>query len=281
MKIKLTLLICIAALNFVFGQQKDTLLYDWVPAAAVGLNINQIALSNWTSGGDNAISWTLSGNLGIKEITKEWGFTNNLSLAYGRTKLGGSDFRTNDNTLYFESVLFKKINWAMDPFVSLTVRTALTRGYDYKATPPSPSADFFDPGYLTQSTGFVYNRVTGFTTRLGIALQEVFTNKFDTLYNTDPKTGEVKKVIVDTGIESVTTAEYSFAENLLYKGNLRLFTRFKSLDVWDVRWENTVVAKINKFLNVNLTYLFLYEKAQSVTAQMKESFQLGFVFAIL
>lgn len=281
MKIKLTLLICIAALNFVLCQQKDTLLYDWVPEAAIGLNINQIALSNWTSGGDNAISWTLSGNVGLKNITTEWGFINNLSLAYGRTKLGGSDFRTNDNTFYFESLLFKKINWAVDPFFSVSARTALTRGYDYKVTPPSPSADFWDPGYLTQSMGFVYNRVTGFTTRLGVALQEVFTNNFDTLYNSDPKTGEVKKIIVDSGIESVSTAEYSFAENLLYKGNLRLFTRFKSLDVWDVRWENAIVAKINDFLNVNVTYLFLYEKAQSPTAQMKESLQLGFLFRLL
>jgi hypothetical protein len=281
MKTNFTLLICIITLNVVFCQQKDTLLYDWVPEAAIGLNVNQIALSNWTAGGDNAISWTLSGNIGLKDITKEWGFVNNLSLAYGRTKSGGGDFRTNDNTLYFESLLFKKINWAVDPFLSVSVRTGLTRGYDYRVNPPSPSADFFDPGYLTQSTGFVYNRITGFTTRLGIALQEVFTNKFDTLYNKDPETGAIKKVIVDTGLESVTTAEYSFAENLLYKGNLRLFTRFKSLDVWDVRWENEIVAKINRFLNVSVSYLFLYEKAQSPTDQMKESLQLGFVVRII
>jgi hypothetical protein len=281
MKLNLTFLICITALNIALSQQKDTLLYGWVPEAAIGMNINQIALSNWTAGGDNAISWTLIGNIGLKNITREWGFINNLSLAYGRTKLGGSDFRTNDNTFYFESVLFKKITWAVDPFFSVSARTALTRGYNYKVTPPSPSADFWDPGYLTQSTGFVYNRLTGFTTRLGIALQEVFTNKFDTLYNKDTETGEIKKVLVDTGLESVTTAEFSFAENLLYKGNLRMFTRFKSLDVWDVRWENVIVAKINNFLNVNVTYLFLYEKAQSPTAQMKESLQLGFVFRIL
>jgi hypothetical protein len=281
MKIKYTLLIFIITLNIVPAQTKDTLLYDWVPEAAVGLNINQIALSNWTSGGDNAISWTLSGVMGLKNITKEWGFTNNLSLAYGRTKLGGSDFRTNDNTLYFESVLFKKINWAVDPFLSISVRTALTRGYDYKSTPPVPTADFFDPGYITQSMGFIYNRTDGFTTRLGIALQESFADKFDTLYNKDTETGEIKKVKVDGGMESVTTTEFTIAENLLYKSNLRLFSRFRSLDVWDVRWDNVIVAKINNFLNVNITYLFVYEKAQSVTAQMKESLQLGFVFRLL
>ena len=281
MKLKLTILFTFITLSFIFPQQKDTVLYNWLLNAAAGVNINQIALSNWTSGGDNAISWNLSAAMSLKNITRDWGFKNNLSLAYGRTKLGGADFRANDNNFYFESVLFRKISWAVDPFVSLSVRTALTRGYDYKANPPAPSADFFDPGYITQSAGFIYNRVQGFTTRLGLALQEVFAENFDTLYNKDPKTGEVKKVKVDAGLESVTNGEFTVAENLLYKGSLRLFTRFNSLDVWDVRWENVIVARINDFLNVNLSYIFVYEKDQSITAQMKESLQLGFIYNIL
>jgi hypothetical protein len=116
---------------------------------------------------------------------------------------------------------------------------------------------------------------------LGFAAQEVFTKKYSAYYNIDPESGEAKSFRLEAGLESVSTGEYTIAENLLYKGNLRLFTRYKSLDVWDVRWDNALIAKINDFLNVNLTYLFIYEKAQSPTAQMKESLQLGFVYSIL
>jgi hypothetical protein len=116
---------------------------------------------------------------------------------------------------------------------------------------------------------------------LGFAAQEVFTKKYSALYNIDPESGEAKNFRIEAGLESVSAAEYKVAESLLYKGNLRLFTRYKSLDVWDVRWDNALIAKINDFLNVNLTYLFIYEKAQSPTAQMKESLQLGFVYSIL
>ena len=281
MKPLLTFLFCFTTLNFILPQQKDTILYKWIPTAATGLNINQIALGNWTRGGDNAISWTLSGTLGLKYLTDDWGFKNNLNLSYGRTKLGGADFITNDNDFYLETVLSRKINWAVDPYISNTIRTPITTGYNYKVSPVVSIADFLDPGYLTQSIGFVYNKVSGFTSRLGFAVQEVFTKKYSALYNIDPESGVVKNFRVETGLESVSTAEYTIAENLLYKGNLRLFTRYKSLDVWDVRWDNALIAKINDFLNVNLTYLFIYEKAQSPTAQMKESLQLGFTYAIL
>jgi hypothetical protein len=281
MKIRLIFLVSLLTINTTFPQQKDTILYKWLPTAAAGLNINQIALSNWTSGGDNAISWTLSGIFGLKYITENWAFRNNLNLAYGKTKLGGASFITNDNDFYMETILSRKINWAVDPYISNSIRTPLAIGYNYKINPVVSIANFFDPGYLAQSIGFVYNKVNGFTTRLGFAAQEVFTKKYSALYNIDPESGAPKKFRIEAGLESVSTAEFKIAENLLYKGNLRLFTRFKSLDVWDVRWDNAIIAKINDFLNVNLTYLFIYEKAQSPTAQMKESLQLGFVFAIL
>jgi hypothetical protein len=281
MKLQLTFLYFFITVNIILPQQKDTILYKWIPTAAIGFNINQIALSNWTSGGDNAISWTLSGTLGLKYFTNEWGFRNNLNLAYGRTKLGGASFITNDNNFYLETILSRKINWAVDPFISNTIRTPLTIGYNYKVNPVVSIADFFDPGYLTQSVGFVYSKVTGFTTRLGFAVQEVFTKKYSALYNIDPESHEAKNFRIEIGLESASTAEFTLADNLLYKGNLRLFTRYKSMDVWDVRWDNAVIAKINDFLNVNLTYLFIYEKAQSPTAQMKESLQLGFTYSIL
>jgi hypothetical protein len=73
MKIQLIILIFSISIDLIMPQQKDTILYKWLPTAAAGLNINQIALSNWTKGGDNAISWTLSGTLGLKYFTDEWG----------------------------------------------------------------------------------------------------------------------------------------------------------------------------------------------------------------
>lgn len=261
--------------------QEDTLIYnEWVPTAAAGINLSQIALDNWTQGGEDALSWILLGNGSVYYRSLLWHFKNDLKVSYGRTKLGSGDFRTTDNELYLESVLSRNFGWAIDPYFSNTLRTAIAAGYNYDADPPLEIANFFDPGYLTQSLGFLYDKVPGFTTRLGFAVQEVFTNKH-IFYSDDTTTTEVEKLKVDTGIESVTTAEYTVMENVLVKSKLRLFSRFDSFDVWDVRWDNAIVAQVNEYVNVSLSLLVVYEEAQIRKTQIKEAIQLGIIYNLL
>ncbi len=285
MKIKIASLIILlftfSSIAFSQDAKKDSIpLNTWVPTSVIGLNISQIALSNWTQGGDNAITWTFTLNGSLRYYSEGWKFRNNLTAAYGRTKLGSQDFRTNDNELYLESVLSKKIDWAVDPYFSNSVRTAISTGYDYGVDPAVAIAGFFDPGYVTQSLGFLYEKDKIISTRLGIALQETFTNKYVN-YSDDPNTAKIEKFKLETGIESVTNFEYTVAENLLFQSNLRLFSRFKSMDVWDVRWGSAIVAKVNDFLNVNLTALVIYQKDQSPKTQLKQALQLGFVYTLL
>ncbi len=252
----------------------------WTPSAIAGLNISQLALSNWTQGGDNSLTWTITGNLGYNYRSMTWNFFNNLKLAYGRTKLGTQDFRTNDNEFYLESVLSVKVGWPVDPFFSNTVRTTVAPGYNYNNNQATEIANFFDPGYVTQSLGFTYDRLYNFKTRLGVAVQETFTNHFRQ-YSDNINTSKKEAFKAETGIQSVTSGQIQIAENLLLNSNLTLFTRFESLDVWDVRWDNSIVAKVNSWLNVNIGFLFIYQKDQSPTAQMKQSLQLGIVYSIL
>ena len=111
-------------------------------------------------------------------------------------------------------------------------------------------------------------------------MQETFTSK-NTQFSDDPATTNIEKFKAETGIESVTNGEYVLAENMLFKSSLHLFSRFNSMDVWDVRWDNSIVAKINDYLNTSLSYLLIYQKDQSVKTQMKEGLQLGINYTIL
>ncbi len=260
--------------------QVDTSLNKWMPTAIAGLNVSQLALSNWTQGGENSITWSLNGILGLKYASSEWKFTNGLKIAYGRTKLGGDDFRTNDNELYLEDVLSRTFGWAVNPFFSNTIRTTIAPGYLYSNGSATEIANFFDPGYITQSLGLAYDKLSNFNTRAGIALQEVVTNKFRQ-YSDDPKTAKVEAFKLEAGIQSVTTCNFEIDKNLLFTSGLTLFSRFESLDVWDVRWDNSLVVKVNNWMNVNLGFLLIYQKDQSATTQMKQSMQLGIVYTFL
>lgn len=253
--------------------KKDTV-DVWVPTMVTGLNISQIAFSNWTQGGTNSIAWTLTGNVGYDYHGQVWGLQNHMKAAYGRTKLGGQGTITTDNELFLENVLTYNMGWATDPFFSNTLITDVASGYSYTSGTPVQIADFFDPGYITQSIGFSYARLKFLRTRLGVAAQEIFANKFRQY------TDGVHSYEIQAGLESVTQAKFQIANNVLMTSGLRLFTRFNSLDVWDVRWDNVIAAKVNSFINVNFNYQLVYQKDQSLTTQMKEGLQMGIVYTI-
>lgn len=262
------------------AQETDSTFYKWIPSAIAGLNISQISFKNWQKGGDNSLSWTVTSDLELKYKTENWKLVNKFKAAFGRTKLGGNNYRTNDNDLFFETVYSYNIGWEVNPFVSNSFRSTITEGFDYEQTPIEKTADFLDPGYVTQSIGFTYDKAENFTTRLGVAFQEVFTNEM-TQYTDDPNTARIEKFKMETGIEPVTEGQAEVMENILYKGKLRLFSRFESLDVWDVRWDNVFVAKVNSVINVNFSFLLIYEKEESIRTQMKETLQVGIVYRII
>lgn len=274
------IILFLLSLSLLYGQTPDTLLNQWDPDGVLALNLSQISLSNWSQGGENAITWTIMGNFGYNFIGTNWTSLNNLKITYGRSKLGDEEFRVNDNELYLENVIVKRIKWPVDPFFSNTVRTAISAGYIYDDTAKTKVADFFDPGYVTQAIGFTYMNSEVVNTRLGVALQEIFTSNFPQ-YSDDPETlDEIEDFKLETGLESVTNVTLTLDDNLQYKSLLRLFTRFDAMDVWDVRFDNTVTAQVNKYLNVNLNVLVIYDKSQTAKTQLKEALQLGIVYTL-
>ena len=70
-------------------------------------------------------------------------------------------------------------------------------------------------------------------------------------------------------------------ENILFKSKLRLFSRFDSFDVWDVRWDNAIAAQVNEYINVSFAFLLIYEEAQIQKTQIKEALQIGITYHIL
>ncbi|MCI0472798.1 MAG: DUF3078 domain-containing protein [Ignavibacteria bacterium] len=249
----------------------------WTPKGVVSINLSQIAFDNWIQGGENSLSFLSLLNAGAYYKTKVWFLANRLKVSYGGSNTS-LQYKTTDNELRIENILIRDLNWQVNPYFSNEVRTGIVNGYEYGADSRNQITAFFDPGYITQSLGFIFAR-KGFNTRLGIGLQETFTNKFNK-FSDDVETSDVEKFKIETGIESVSEANYEFMENMLYTGRLRLFSRFNSMDVWDVNWENIVTAKVNDYISVNFTYNLIYQQDQTYRTQTKEALQVGFSYVI-
>lgn len=263
-----------------FAQTPDSLKNKWIPSLVTNIGFNQIAFTNWVKGGENSIAWSILTNFTYDNVSDLWTYKNSLKTTYGRSKIGGGTYITTDNDLYIENLVSYNIGWAVSPFLSNSIRTQITKGYNYKLFPARQISDFFDPGYITQTFGFTYDKYSNIITRLGIGFQEVISNKF-TNYTDDPTTTKLEKFKFETGLESVTDIDYKIDDNIIYKSKIRLFTQFNHLDVWDIRFDNIIAAKISKLISVNFNYLVVYEKAQSPKTQIKEGLQVSFIFNIL
>ncbi len=278
----LVILMIFPIITFAQKEVDTTLKSGWNPSFIIGLNISQISFKDWSQGGSNSLSYSSFSKVDLILIEDTYRWANFLKLAFGRTKIESQGYRTTDNEFFFETILSKNLGWAIDPYISASARTSLTKGFDYKVTPELQTADFFDPGYLTQAIGFLYKKEEIFITRLGVSFQETFANKFAALYSDDEKTiDKIEKFKLETGLESVTVFKYEFLPQTSYATYLRLFTRFNDLDVWDVRWDNIITAKVNDYLNINLNVLILHEISQTRRTQIKQALNLGFVFKLI
>ncbi|MBV6479979.1 MAG: hypothetical protein HGGPFJEG_02786 [Ignavibacteria bacterium] len=278
-KIYIILLLIIFSTD-AYSQIADSVLKKgWNTKGVLGLGLSQVALTNWSKGGESTLSMTGFSDFDAVYLSLPWISKNSLKLSLGTTKTGGGSFQTNDNQARLENMLIRKIKWAVDPYVSNEIRTGILNGYDYSKDPKVPLSKFFDPGYITQSIGMTYVK-PNFLTRLGLAFQETFTDEFNQ-YSDDPDTkDEIENFKFQTGIESVTETNLTIAHNLLYTGRLRLFSAFETMDVWDVDFDNTISAKVNDFLSVNLNVLVIYEKSQSPKTQLKEGLNIGLNYTV-
>ena len=81
------------------------------------------------------MSFTFLSLFGINYIGDPWKWKNGLKFAYGRTKFGDEEYRTNENEIFFESTLIYQLNWAVSPYAGVTAQTAVTNGYNYDSIP--------------------------------------------------------------------------------------------------------------------------------------------------
>ncbi len=278
MKKLFLLLFTFSMLNFITAQEADSTLNKWNPSLLASLNLSQIAFQDWTKGGESAFSFTVGADWVMNYKASNWTFKNQLKGEWGQSKTGYDIKKITVNNVFNETVYFYDPGWLFVPYVSNLIRTPITDGYDYSEPEKVQIVAFFDPGYVTQSIGFAYDKSEIIKTRLGLAFEESFANKFAAQYTDDDETTDLEKFKFETGLESMTDLNLKLDDNVVYKSKLRLFSGFDRMTVWDVAWDNTFTAEVNKWLNVNLSFILIYKASESLRTQMQEALQVGIVY---
>ncbi len=268
------------SISFLNAQDVDSTLNKWKPSLIASANLSQVAFNNWSKGGENSLAYSFGVDWVMEyKSSSKWSFKNQLKGEWGQSKTGDEISKVTSNNVFNETVLFFNVGWIVEPYASNLIRTPITNGFDYGTVPETQIVAFFDPGYVTQSIGFAYEKSDVFQTRLGLAFEESFADKYAIDYTDDIATNdEIETFKFETGIESITDVKYEAFENVLYKGKLRLFSGFERLDTWDVAMDNTITAKVNSWLNVNFTYLIVYKVSESIKTQTQEAIHVGVTY---
>lgn len=254
----------------------------WKHAMVAGVTLTQIAFKDWTQGGENALSYAITLNGRSNRETENLTWSNIYKFSFGQARLGSQGLRKTDDKIDLESVLSINIDEPIDPYASLTLKTQFATGYKQEAATGirTPVSKFFDPAYLTQTLGFRYKPIPQVNTRLGAGLREVITSIYRT-YADDPSTPEIEKIKVDGGFESVTNIDFQIEENVVFTGKLELFSAFKALDEVIVRSDNSITAKVGKYVSVILNIQIINDTRVTPRTQIKETLSLGFIYTLI
>ncbi len=253
----------------------DTL---WKHTMIISANITQVSFTDWAQGGENALAYALflEGKSTYAFNMINW--VSSYKFGYGQAKLGSQGIRKTDDDIDLESVFTYKMGTYINPFISASMKTQFTEGVKYDALgSATPVSNFFDPAYITQTLGVGYQPGPVIKTRLGISLREIVVNKYALAYIGDT----TKKVDVDGGLESVTEVGWTVMENVVLNAKLEIFAPVKHFDRMTVRSDNTLSAKVNKLISMNLNVQLINDPQVQARTQIKQTLALGFSFTLM
>lgn len=253
----------------------------WIHSAVAGVNLTQLAFTDWAAGGENSLAYTLWLNGLSAHEGEMFDWLNSYKLTFGQARLSSQGIRKTEDEVFFESLLLYKMGLHLNPYGSLTFRTQFAPGFKYGNDGGSTQVSrFLDPAYLTQSVGMAYRPVPEVVTRLGIGVREIITSDYNQ-YADDPKTTEIEKTRVLGGMEWVTDVHWDFYENMKFVSKLEVFSPFTTPDKMVVRWDNVVSAKVNTYVNVLLGIQLLYDEVVLPRTQIKEGLSIGLSYTLI
>jgi hypothetical protein len=261
--------------------QNDTVKY-WKKGGFASFTFNQVSLSNWVAGGENALSATALLNLFANYKKDKIVWDNSLDLGYGLMKIEGKGQRKNEDKID----LLSKVGYeAFGKFyysALFNYRTQFTDGYQYpNDTTQILVSRFNAPAYLSFSLGLDYKPNEYFslffsplTGKVTLVMDNSLSNAG--MYGVTPG----KKARGEFGAGLNIKFQKDVIKNVNVLSKLTMFNNYTDKDKsnranFDVNWEVMVNIKANKFLTTSIFTNLIYDQNIIRKTQFKEVFGLG------
>ncbi|MCD6544064.1 MAG: DUF3078 domain-containing protein [Flavobacteriaceae bacterium] len=235
----------------------------WITANSIGLDINQIAFINWSSGGENSISGLLKVYLkrDFEKLYTLW--KNELSIRYGMNNIQDKGLIKTDDAIKISSTFGYRKNELSNWYYSakFNFATQFTDGYKYPNT-DDPISRFFAPAYLYFGLGSQYNlEEKHFSIYFSPAtLKSTFV--LDKTLSDEGAFGveKGKRSRHELGMAIQSSWDVEIFKNVAMRNRLGLYTDYiNNFGNVDVNWELAFKFKINKFFEANIGSQLVYD----------------------
>lgn len=279
-----------ATMDFVKPEIKEAAALDtplWKHSIQAGLNLNQASFSsNWKAGGTNSFAVGALFNDKIIYTYKKVEFTSDVQLAYGSVQNQGQDIRKTNDRIFSDQKFGYKLMPKWYAFGSLNFQSQFDAGFEFNKDSSGIErgtliSKFMSPAFFTQSIGIEYKPASWISARAGLGtLRQTFV--LDTeLYRNIPSNYGVeigKKTRLEMAMLFIVDVDKEIMKNLHLKSRFSTFYNYETLNTADYRWDIGLTAKVNKYVNVNLSGTILYDKDMDTSVQYTQAFGLGILF---
>ena len=239
-----------------------------------GLNINQLALSNWAAGGENSATGKAFADFVLLDKKKHFEQKLTGSFAFGISHFADKRFEKQDDKidLNYSLLLNSSTQWNITAVAAFN--TQFANGYKY----PNDStviSSFFAPAYLTLSAGYgyktkderfqiVFSPLAGkitFVMNQDLADAGSFGVKKG-YYDQDSIWFPGENIAAVVGVNIIVNYKQPIGKSIVYSTAFNGFYNYTekrddNLARIDFNWENNIHFHINKFLS---TILFVHLK---------------------
>ncbi|MCE7062836.1 DUF3078 domain-containing protein [Dyadobacter sp. CY343] len=256
-----------------------------------GANLNQGSFSgNWTGGGVNSIALGLFFNALNEKKKGKNSWRNDFQSQYGIVRNKGQLSRKNVDRIFFDTKYNRDLTEKWSLFANINFLSQFGAGYTYSDNPDSSRikrkvSGILSPAYLTEAVGIEYRPVPYFFIDFAPgALRQTIVVDTDLYVNTP----EQKNYGVPIGrrvrteaalIQLVANFDKDIAKDINLKFRYLMFSSFKHPLNIDNRLDAMLTAKINKYVNVNLGGIMVYDQDQSDEVQFAQALSIGFLYS--
>lgn len=262
----------------------DSTTSKWKITGNTSLGFSQVALSNWSAGGDNSYSLNSLLNLNAERTGDKSVWQNSLNLGYGIQRLSGGETKKINDQIILNSQWGYRASGSWYYSSRMNLQTQFANGYDYSKTPKRFTSRFFSPAFMVVSLGMEYITNDKSFSLMISPISGKYTFVYDTTLSRLGAFGVSPGDKYKTEAGALLAAKYkkdNLIKNVNVETTLQLFSNYKDRpENLDINWQLNLFFKVNKYLATTLTTNLLYNDRVLNKIQFKEILSIGFAYSI-